>query len=371
MTKPYCSAVDTGLFVGVDGEVKLCCSGFGALGNIREQPITDIFKNPIFLGIKDRLNNNKPDSYCRICNHIESTAPGSSQKTAFNEQFPITDGRKLKLIDIRWSNVCNLTCRYCNTNDSSEWRKLHNLPVENVDKDYIESLFQEVTDNKESIENVYLLGGEPLLQKHNIKLLSLLKTNVKIDLLTNLAVKLDNNNIYKALQNFNMVLWNLSFDNIGDRFEYVRAGADWSQFEYNLKKICDDFGAHRVTFHPVYTIWNATRLEEYYEYAAKHNFRVQWQIALQKNDDYGYKTDSFTVFGHSPKVIEQAIKEIDKLKLEDQALSGIKNSLIQSIEKPNKSKEFVTWTTRMEQLIPPRKAFNILWPELNTILSEI
>lgn len=371
MTEKYCSAVDAGLFVGVDGEVKLCCSGYGGLGNIRSQSIADIFKSSTFLRIQNRLDNNKPDPYCGICNHVESTAPGSSQRSAFNNQFPITNGRRLKLIDIRWSNVCNLTCRYCNIHDSSEWRKIHNLSVENVDKDYTESLFQEVIDNQNSIENVYLLGGEPLLQKHNSRLLSILKPNVKIDLLTNLAVKLDHNKIYKELQNFDMVLWNLSFDNIGDRFEYVRAGAEWSQFEYNLKKICNDFGAHRVTFHPVYTIWNATRLEEYYEYAVKHDFRIQWQVALQKSDKYGYDTDSFIVFGHNTKIIEMAIKEIDRLKLEDDTLSGIKNSLIKSIEKPNKSKEFISWTERMEHLIPPRKSFNILWPELNTILSEI
>ncbi len=45
-------------------------------------------------------------------------------------------------------------------------------------------------------------------------------------------------------------------------------------------------------------------LEEYYEYAATGNFRVNWQLALPKIDSaYGLATDSFTTFGHNiPKL---------------------------------------------------------------------
>ena len=371
MTQKYCSAVDTGLFVNVNGSVKLCCSGSQNLGSLREKPISEIFENPLYFEIKSKLDSNLTHAYCEGCDKIESTAPGSSQRSAFNDTFNNTQERRLGLIDIRWSNVCNLSCRYCNTEDSSEWRRLHNLPIERVDKDYTESLFKEISANRDSIDNVYLLGGEPLLQKHNIRLLDLIKPTVKIDLLTNLAVKLENNKIYQELRKFRTVLWNLSFDNIGERFEYVRAGADWSVFESNLERICNDFGPHRVTFHPVYTIWNATCLEEYYEFASKRNMRVNWQIALPKVDNHGLETDSFTVFGHKPKVIERAIKEIEKLKINDASLLGIKNSLINSIETANKSKEFLTWTAKMEAFMPPRKHFNILWPELNTLLSEI
>lgn len=370
MSQKYCSAVDTGLFVNVNGGVKLCCSGAVNLGSLRKKPIKDIFQNPLFFEIKNNLDNNQTHSYCDGCDKIESIAPGSSQRSAFNDTFANTTDRKLGLIDIRWSNVCNLSCRYCNVEDSSEWRRLHNLSIETVDKDYTESLFEEIELNKSSIKNIYLLGGEPLLQKHNIRLLNLIDPTAKIDLLTNLSVKLDNNKVYHELQKFNMVLWNLSFDNIGDRFEYVRAGAEWEQFESNLERICNDFGAHRVTFHPVYTIWNSTCLEEYYEYADKRGLRVNWQVALPKVDNYGLATDSFIVFGHNPKVIERAIREIEKLSVNDTSLMGIKNSLINSIEKPNKSKEFLDWTAKMEQFMPPRKTFDVLWPELNTLLSQ-
>lgn len=368
MNSKYCSAVDAGLFVSVNGAVGLCCSGSSPLGNIRQEPINDIFSTNKFIEIQSSVRSGAGHSYCQGCDNIEKLAPGSSQRSAFNDQFPAPVGRQLKLADIRWSNVCNLTCRYCNVHDSSEWRKLHHLPIESVNRDYTESLFEEISNNKDSLECLYLLGGEPLMQKHNERLLSIVQPNIKIDVLTNLSVRLENNKVYEQLKKFPNVFWNLSFDNVGDRFEYVRQGAKWQVFNDNLKRLTDDFGASHVTFHPVYTIWNSTNLEEFYQYA-NGTYRVNWQLALPKRDAQGYASDGFITFGHNEKIIARAIQEIDKLNVQDSTLDGIKNSLINDIPVPNKGKQFLDWTARMEQFMPANKPFAELWPELNTLLN--
>lgn len=368
MTSKYCSAVDTGLFVSVMGSVGLCCSGAESLGNIRQEPINEIFSRKPFIEIQSAIRNGEQHSYCQGCDRVEAIAPGTSQRSAFNDHFPTPGNRQLKLADIRWSNVCNLSCRYCNVHDSSEWRRLHNLPIESVNRDYTESLFEEIADNKDTLECLYLLGGEPLMQKHNERLLDLVNPNVKIDILTNLSVKLEGNKIYQKLKQFPNVYWNLSFDNVGDRFEYVRQGAKWSVFTDNLRTLTEDFGANHVTFHPVYTIWNATNLEEFYD-LANYKYRVHWQLALPKVDPHGLETDTFTVFGHNKSVIERAISEIDKLNRPDSALLGIRASLIDDLEVDNKSRNFLDWTARMEQFMPANKPFAELWPELNTLLN--
>lgn len=371
MNSNYCSAVDTGLFVSVQGAVGLCCSGSESIGNIRNEPIKDIFAKQKFIEIHSAVSSDQSHSYCSGCDSIERLAPGSSQRSAFNDQFPRPDKRQLKLIDVRWSNVCNLSCRYCNTHDSSEWRRLHSIPIESVNRDYTESLFEEIQENAETIECVYLLGGEPLMQKHNIRLLDIIGKNTKIDVLTNLSMVLDNNKIYEKLKSFPNVYWNLSFDNVGDRFEYVRQGGKWSVFTDNVKRLCDDFGASHVTFHPVYTIWNAINLHEYYEYADTGNFRVNWQMALPKIDKkYGLATDSFTTFGHKKSIIDRAILEIEQLAIIDPVVDGIKASLIADTVQSNKDKDFLVWTNKMEKFMPANKSFVELWPELNTLLSN-
>lgn len=371
MNSNYCSAVDTGLFVSVQGAVGLCCSGSEEIGNIRNEPINDIFAKQKFIEIHAAVKSNQSHDYCSRCDSIEQLAPGTSQRSAFNDQFPRAEKRQLKLIDVRWSNVCNLSCRYCNPRDSSEWSRLHSIPIESVNRDYTESLFEEIQENADTIECAYLLGGEPLMQKHNVRLLDIINKNTKIDLLTNLSVSLDNNKVYEKLKNFPNVYWNLSFDNVGNRFEYVRQGGKWSVFTDNVKRLCDDFGASHVTFHPVYTIWNAINLHEYYEYAAAGNFRVNWQMALPKTDKKsGLDTDGFTVFGHKKSIIDRAILEIEQLSVIDPVVDGIKTSLIAATAQPNKDKDFLIWTEKMEKFMPPDKPFNELWPELNTLLSN-
>jgi hypothetical protein len=370
MNQTYCSAVDTGLFVSVDGAVGLCCSGAQPLGSTRQETVQAIFKKPQFIEIRNNLRSGISDPYCSGCDKIEETAPEASQRSAFNNHFKPLSKRQIKLVDVRWSNVCNLTCRYCGTHDSSEWRKLHNLPIESVNRDYTESLIEEIEANKDTIECLYLLGGEPLMQRHNERLLDIINPTVQIDLLTNLSVRLDSNKIYQKLKKFPNVLWDLSFDNVGDRFEYVRQGAKWDIFTDNVKRICDDFGPGHVSFHPVYTIWNALNLEEFYDYAATRDFRVRWQLALPKADaEHGLATDSYVVVGHKQSIMEQAILEIDKIKVNDPVLQGIKQSLINNTVTVDKDKQLLNWTARMEQFMPPAKPFAELWPELNTLLN--
>ena len=368
-----CSAVDAGLFVSVNGLVGLCCSGWSGLGSIREQPINEIFASKKYIEIKQNLARNQPHEYCEGCYNVERTAPGSSQQSAFNQHYPVTDStRKIRLADIRWSNVCNLSCRYCNTQDSSEWRRYRNLPIETVNKDYIESLFQEIERNRDNIDRLYLLGGEPLMQKHNERLLSIVNKDVKIDILTNGSVtNLEKNKIYNLLKGFKNTFWNLSFDNVGDRFEYVRAGADWSILKSNISTMLGDFGPNHVTFHPVYTLWNALNLKEFYNFANEMgDLRINWQLGLAKVDEQEYASDGFLVFGHNQQIISRAIEEIDTLGREDYFLTGIRDSLAKDQPVPNKGKNFLIWTDKVEKLIPPKHTFKELWPELNTLLTD-
>ena len=200
-------------------------------------------------------------------------------------------------------------------------------------------------------------------------MLDILRPDVKIDVLTNLSVKLDNNKIYEKLKTRSHVLWNISFDNVEKRFEYVRHGADWELFKKNIARVQQDFGKYRLTFHPVYSIWNAINLVEYYDFAAENSARVNWQLALPKVDSKEFTTDSFVVFGHKKRIIERAVIEIDKLPYRDELIQGLQKSLITDIEKPGKDKSFLEWTARMENFMPPIQKFEVLWPELLSLLN--
>jgi MoaA/NifB/PqqE/SkfB family radical SAM enzyme len=70
-----CFWVKDGLYVTVDGNVKVCCMNTSAtpVGNIFRQPIELIHRNKEFLKIKDGCMTNTPTSHCATCSYKELT----------------------------------------------------------------------------------------------------------------------------------------------------------------------------------------------------------------------------------------------------------------------------------------------------------
>lgn len=372
---PSCSAIDTGLLITPNGGVKVCCSGQFDIGSIRTTSLNDIINSDKFIQIKNDLDNNRSTEYCQQCSYQEEIAPGSSQLSSFNKTFPSTGTRLLKQVDIRWSNVCNLTCRYCNEEASSEWARLKSIPVESVNRDYTESILDDIKRNKDTIESVYLLGGEPLLQKHNETLLDLIDPNTKIDIVTNLCVNLNNNRIYQKLKNFPNVSWSVSFENVGDRFEYVRHGSSWQLLLNNLDLVKQDFGPGHITLQPIYTVWSAFALKEFYDFAASIDVMINWQLANEYAGRPLSEMEGYTVFNHSAKVKAAAIAHIDAVgEFESEGSTEFFKNVRQSLETtatiPGFSEQFIIWTNRMEQQLPPKQSFASLWPELFGIISQ-
>ena len=368
MSQPLCSAIDTGLFLNTNGEVKTCCAGTDPLGNIRSESLPNIFSSFKTISIKHQLDNGASPPYCSLCDRVESLSPGSSQRSDFNRRFPSKGKRQLKQVDLRWSNVCNLSCRYCDPVASSSWAKLLDIPVETANRDYHQSVLDTIANNVDSIECAFLLGGEPLMQKQNEQLLQILKPTTHLDIVSNMSVSLENNKIYNALKGWDSISWNLSFDNVGDRFEYVRYGAKWSQLEHNIQVLKDDFGISKIFLHPVYSIWSATNLVEYYEFADRHQLGITWQLA---NPSFGpYGTDTFSIFDYSQSIKELALREIERVNINNQFFTEVKNSLLTTQPRFDVAKQFLDWTRRIETLMPADKPFNQLWPELYALMVK-
>jgi hypothetical protein len=134
------------------------------------------------------------------------------------------------------------------------------------------------------VQEVALVGGEPLLLKENIKLLDVIPEDCVVTVITNLSNPLENNEIFKKLARRKRVGWSISFDNIGPRFEYVRHGGDWGLLQENLAiikslmvKDSKEFLAHWGGVHAVYNMYNATRVTELREFAHGQGLTVLWQ----------------------------------------------------------------------------------------------
>jgi hypothetical protein len=99
----------------------------------------------------------------------------------------------------------------------------------------------------------------------------------------------------------------MSFDNVGERFEYVRHGGSWTTLQNNLavvKELMKNNG-HWGGIHAVYNIYNATRLVELTEFARSQKLTIHWQSL--------YQPECLDPARLGTSVLEQAQQEIQNL----------------------------------------------------------
>ena len=138
--------------------------------------------------------------------------------------------------------------------------------------------FSFIKNNKDKISNINLLGGEPLLQKPNIKLLNLVPDSYYY-ILTNLSTEIEGNKLAEQLLANPKVSWGISFETVGDRFEYVRNGADWNRLVHNLR-LLNHHKVPNIDVHPLYCIYSAFNLCEFYEFLEGEGYfnNIYWQL---------------------------------------------------------------------------------------------
>jgi hypothetical protein len=224
------------------------------------------------------------------------------------------------------------------------------------------------------IHEVALVGGEPLLLPENNRLLDVIPKDAIVTLITNLNVDLESNKIFQKLATRNQVGWSMSFDNTGDRLEYVRHGASWDTIQHNLKIIKDLMKTQGQWggIHAVYNIYNATRICEFRQFAEDTGTTVLWQNLFQP--------EYLDPFLHGPAVAAEAIAEIESFyalcistpaekTFFDNALS-VYRSVTEA--KPGIEEKFKQHILDNETVFHPDKAghFEQLWPELHLIYNK-
>lgn len=259
--KPYCTAPWTGLLIRENGDVNTCCVGSKVLGNVKTSSIIDIIKNPELDQIKKDLLDNQYNSNCDGCYYLEKHSGTASLRNHFNLHYPKLD-TGLQMLDLRWSNLCNLNCVYCGPGPSSTWQdKLFPNETKIIKNTYDVELEEWVLSKSTKIHELILIGGEPLLMKQNISLLQKIKDDARVSVITNLSYNLAANPCAELLfkRPADNTLWNVSVENYGEKFEYIRTGANWTQFKNNLELLVSH-APNMITLAMVYGIFSALNL---------------------------------------------------------------------------------------------------------------
>jgi len=230
MNNTYCNIIKKGMFVSHRG-VSLCCinpdkhqikpSVFWH-GDVRATALDKMFKGDSVKG-------------CDHCYANEKNNTPSSR--LFYKTYEDTPSRDLPtIIDIDFSNLCNLKCIMCSHDRSSQWAKDLGHPnngIRTVSMDLIDDLVT-ISDN---IEQMTIQGGEPSIMKEYEYYFECLNDNnllgnIDLQVITN-ATNV-NTKFYKLLEKFKSVRLSVSVDAFGKANNYIRWPSDFNQIEKNL-----------------------------------------------------------------------------------------------------------------------------------------
>ena len=386
--KKYCAAPWRSLHLNFEGQIKTCCAGNpNMLGNHDTGPIEDILQSAKLKEIKTSIRNGiLHPKYCEGCIRRENIT-GESERQWHNnvsEHFDVANAEinehKPALIDVRWNNTCNLACSYCSSYFSTKWASIVGKSFNQTINTQEQQVIDYIEKHRDFVKEVAMVGGEPLMMKENDRLLDILPDDVLVTVISNMTVDFDKFPVPRKLLERDRVGWSMSFDNIGERFEYVRWGSTWEQMNKNVttvsQKIIDS--NHTGGIHAVYNIYNCTKICELFEYSRERSLTITWQII------YGDQLDPSQ---HNQQVRDLALDEIQKFKttypfaksnisffegIEKQLTVGNTGEATAHGKKPlspdniTRSKDFLQFTDDLEnQWHPDQKGqFEKLWPEI-------
>ena len=227
------------------------CSFFNGYIKTNDQfNLSDIWNSPEHLQLKHQVENDIPIAGCQGCYNEEAVGLTSRRMASkklyeeFHNDVTI-DINGPQGLDYSVGNLCNLKCIICGPSDSTAW--LPDYQKLNPGKSIVNFQYQKFNqieiDDTELLKNIISIhfhgGGDPLMSKNHIALLEKIK---KIKSLSDIRIFYNTNGTHCVEQKV-LDLWKecklvelyFSIDDIGERFNYQRTGADWKDVVRNLE----------------------------------------------------------------------------------------------------------------------------------------
>jgi pyruvate-formate lyase-activating enzyme len=205
------------------------------------------------------LDGKRPQT-CRKCWNEERAGRTSKRMHTLNRLKHViadtewtADAKPLMFLDLKLGNICNLKCRICGSWSSSQFatEELNDLhPSEDKKKTHAYQMlragawprenlqfWQQIDQHLEDIRYIEFTGGEPFMIAEHF---DMLQGIVDRGIAHQVEIHYNTNGTHYPEQaieiwrHFKTVEIAFSIDDLGERFEYQRTNAVWSQVEHNL-----------------------------------------------------------------------------------------------------------------------------------------
>jgi hypothetical protein len=208
--------------------------------------------------LKDQFRQNQKPSACWRCYQEEEQGNVSERMRDLIalshedlELFQSNGETKDFIIGVKFSNLCNLACRSCNSDDSSTFfniskNETFSRATQDVALDadkwdlltaFVKQKFVELKNFKDLV--ILPIGGETLLQPGFLKLMQWLVDeqmagDITVAFQSSFSTPLSKKQI-DLLQQFKFVTICVSVDSVGDNYHHVRWPSTFSKFNQNFE----------------------------------------------------------------------------------------------------------------------------------------
>ena len=367
------------------GEAYPCCHaemGVGQIGNCRTETLQDIWNSPTQRKLRVDMLTETPNPACGRCyeqeksgfftgrqsankhhgHHVDRVF--STDSTGHTEQFEMT------YWDIRFSNLCNLSCRSCGHIFSSSWyqdqAKLAggSWKSENKVLNYAgrteTDIWEQLEPHLDYVEQIYFAGGEPLLMEEHYHILDELvkrgRFDVRLIYNTNFThTDLKGNSVFEYWKQFKSVAIGASLDDSGSRGEYIRKGTDWAQVEQNRRDmlaICP-----QVDFYisPTLSILNAHHLPEFHRDWVEKGLICAQDLNVNILQDPAYLRIDIAPPDYKHQLIEMYQAHLEWLRCQDhlgRATQGFESAInyLQATDNTHLIEKFWAKTEQLDEI---------------------
>ena len=381
------------------GEAQVCCMTEynEPVGNLREQTMQEVWNGDKMKEIRRNMLAGLPNASCARCYEQEKSGFMSGRISANKHhghhiervEETKSDGSfdrfEMTYWDIRFSNLCNLSCRSCGHIYSSSWYqdqvKLAGKQWGEKHKPlfwagrYETDMLEQLMEHIDYVEQIYFAGGEPLMMDEHYQILEELerrgKFNVRLIYNTNFTkTKLKDRYVFDYWRKFDSVAVGASLDAMGERAEYIRKGTKWEEVENNRRMMMEQCPNVDFYISPTLSIMNALHLPDFHKNWVEKGLIKPMDLNVNILQDPPYYRIDIAPDHYKQKIIEKFEEHLRWLRPLDpfkRATKGFESSL-NFLKSENKQILLPKFWEKTNQLDGFRKE-NILEiiPELNEL----
>ena len=333
-SKTFCMLPWMHMHAFPDGRAYPCCLSdyWHPVGDLRKNTMAEVWNQDKYKTMRVNMLADKPCVECTKCYEQESHGAFSMRNDS-NRNYghhigevdaTLADGTnpdfKIRYWDVRFSNLCNFSCRSCGPIFSSNWYndhvKLYNRKPDVLGREMArveyttgdeDDMIAQMMPHIPYLEQVYFAGGEPLIMKEHYfmleKLIEAGKTDIRLQYNTNFSeLHFKDKHVLEYWKHFKNVSVGASLDGMGPQAELIRKGTDWQQTVNNRERMMKE--VPHVDFYVSSTVssMNVLHVLDFHKSWAKLGLinAKDWNINICQSPEW-YRIDIF------PKEFKQRV----------------------------------------------------------------